>query len=197
MRRALLLEYLTVCWNSIEAIVAIAAGLAAGSVALVGFGLDSIVETVSAGILIWRLGRPAEQAEAAERKALRVVGCTLLALAAYILYEAASKLYLREAPRQSPVGIGLAAVSLAAMLWLGAAKRRAAAQVGSRALAADSAETFVCAALSIALLLGLGLNALWGWWWADPVAAMAMLPFVVKEGLEALRGEQETEGQDK
>ena len=196
MRRALLLEYLTVCWNSIEAIVAIAAGLAAGSVALVGFGLDSIVETVSAGILIWRLGRPAEQAEAAERKALRVVGCTLLALAAYILYEAASKLYLREAPRQSPVGIGLAAVSLAAMLWLGAAKRRAAAQVGSRALAADSAETFVCAALSIALLLGLGLNALWGWWWADPVAAMAMLPFVVKEGLEALRGEQETEVQN-
>jgi divalent metal cation (Fe/Co/Zn/Cd) transporter len=196
MRRALFLEYLTVGYNSLEAIVAIAAGLAAGSVALIGFGLDSIIETVSAGILIWRLKRPAEEAEAAERKAVRVVGVTLLALAAYILYEAVRKLYLREAPHESPVGIGLAVLSLATMLWLARAKRRAGARIGSRALVADSSETYVCALLSVALLLGLGLNALWGWWWADPVAALAMLPFVVKEGLEAFEGEEEDEEVD-
>ena len=190
MRRALLLEYLTLCFNSLEAVVAIVAGLAAGSVALIGFGLDSIIETVSAGILVWRLKRPAEEAEAAERKAVRVVGVTLLALAAYILYEAGSKLYLREAPRESPIGLGLAVVSLAAMLWLGAAKRRAAVRIGSRALVADASETYVCAALSLALLLGLGLNALWGWWWADPAAALLMLPFVLREGWEALAGEE-------
>jgi divalent metal cation (Fe/Co/Zn/Cd) transporter len=190
LRLALRLEFFTAGWNTLEAAVAVVAGIAAGSVALVGFGLDSIIETMSAGILIWRLRVSEERSEAAERRALKAVGITFFLLAAYILYESGSKLLLREPPRESIPGIVLALVALVVMLWLRAAKRRAAARIGSAALAADAAESGVCAWLSGALLIGLGLNALFGWWWADPVAALAMLPIVIREGLEAIRGEE-------
>ncbi len=187
---ALRLEYFTVVWNLLEAAVAVVAGIAAGSVALLSFGLDSIVETLSAGILIWRLRVPEGDGEAAERRARKVVGLTFFLLAAYILYESGSKLYFHEPPRESLPGIVLAAVALVVMLWLMVAKRRVAARIGSRALAADAAETGVCAWLSAALLLGLGLNALLGWWWADPVAALALLPVILREGFEGIRGEE-------
>jgi divalent metal cation (Fe/Co/Zn/Cd) transporter len=187
---ALRLEYFTAAWGLLEAVVAVVAGIAAGSVALLSFGLDSVVETFSAGILIWRLKAPEGHGEVAERKARKVVGVTFFLIAAYILYESGTKLFLHEPPRASLPGIVLAAVALVVMLWLMVAKRRVAARINSRALAADAAETGVCAWMSAALLLGLGLNAWLGWWWADPVAALALLPIILREGFEGVRGEE-------
>lgn len=194
IRHALRLEALTIAWNVLEATIAITAGIFAGSIALVGFGLDSVIETVAAMALYWRLraeltGSEGPEVERMERRALQVVGVTFLALAAYILYEAGSALWLREASEPSPVGITLATLSLIVMPILALAKLRAGRRLESRALIADSKETFVCSYLSFALLLGLGANALYGAWWADPVAALLMLPWVVKEGLEALEGD--------
>ena len=190
IKRGLRLEYFTVAWNVVEAVVAIGAGVVAGSVALVGFGLDSIIELTSGCVLIWRLrkhGVTSEEAESeAERKAIFVVGVTFFALAFYILYEAVGTLIGQEKPMESLVGIMLAAVSLMVMPYLGIAKRRVAARINSRALAADGLETLVCSYLSFTLLLGLGLNALFGWWWADPIAALAMLWLLVREGWEAV-----------
>ena len=188
LRRALRLEYLTVGWNVIEGFVAIGAGVAAGSVALVGFGLDSFIEVTSAATLIWRLkktGSPDEEL-AAERLALRIVAVTFFLLAAYVAYESARALWLRETSKESLVGIGLSILSSIVMPWVGLAKRKTARDLDSKALAADAVETMVCAWLSIILLLGLGLNALWGWWWADPLAGLVMAGFIVKEGWEAL-----------
>jgi len=193
-RRALVLEYFTIAWNVIEAIVAVGAGWIAGSIALVGFGLDSVIEVTSAVALVWRLRRSGDPDEeiAAERRALRVVGYTFFALGGYITFEAVSILFRQSAPEGSVVGLILAAVSLIVMPWLGFAKKKLARRVGSRALEADATETLVCSYLSLTLLLGLGANALWGWWWADPLAALAIVAFVVHEGREALehsRGE--------
>lgn len=190
IRHALWLEIATVSWNVIEAVVAITAGWLAGSIALIGFGLDSVIEVTAASILIWRLRcelacRHATHA-GQEWVALRVVGVTFFLLAAYVAFEAGSMLWARKAPQISPIGMGLAACSGLLMPFLGFRKRRLAKQVGSRALAADAMETLMCAYLSITLLVGLGLNALWGWWWADPVAALAMLPLMLREGWEAL-----------
>jgi divalent metal cation (Fe/Co/Zn/Cd) transporter len=176
----------------------------AASIALVGFGLDSCIELVAGVALVWRLrkhGMSAEEETAAERKALLIVGITFFLLGAYIIYEAGGMLLRREEPRESLVGIILAALSLIVMPFLGIAKRRVGRALGSKALVADGAETLVCAWLSFALLLGLGLNALFGWWWADPVAALAMLWFVFQEGWEATRGglgleEDEDEDED-
>ncbi len=194
LRRGVRLEWFTIGWNSAEAVVAIGAGLLAGSIALVGFGLDSVIETAAGVMLLWRLRREVRGAhddhvERAERLALRFVGFTFLALGVYVLYESAHKLWSREAPAESWVGIGLAACSVIVMPLLAVRKRAVARALGSRALVADAVETLVCSYLSITLLLGLGLNALVGWWWADPVAALAMLPLILKEGIEALRGE--------
>ncbi len=191
LRRGLRLEALTIAWNVIEAVVAIGAGLIAGSVALVGFGLDSTIETIAAAALYLRLraemrGATEAEAEAHEARALRVVGITFLALAVYIVYEAGSTLWFREPPEASMVGIALAALSLAVMPFLALAKYRTGEALKSRALIADAKETIACCYLSLALLLGLGANALFGFWWADPVAALAMLPWVVREGFEAL-----------
>ena len=191
LRRALRLEALTVSWNVIEAVVAIGAGWLAGSVALVGFGLDSTIETIAAAALYHRLraemkGADEEETEAHEKRALRIVGVTFLVLALYILYEAGSMLWFREPPRPSRIGIALAALSLVVMPFLAWAKYRAGEALKSRALIADAKETIACSYLSLTLLVGLGANALWGWWWADPVAALAMLPWVVREGFEAL-----------
>ncbi|MBI4462062.1 MAG: cation transporter [Acidobacteria bacterium] len=188
-QRAIRLEYFTIAWNAIEAVVAIVAGVVAGSIALVGFGLDSVIETLSGGTLLWRLRQRGEFEAMAESRALRLVGLTFLALAVYVTYESVSNLRGRERPEESWVGIILALVSLVVMPILGHAKRRVARVLGSRALAADGMETYLCSYLSFTLLLGLGLNAWQGWWWADPVAALAMVPFMVREGVAALRGE--------
>jgi len=188
VRRGRRLEYFTVGWNLLEAAVAIGAGLLAGSIALIGFGIDSLIETSSGAVLLWRL-QEGKEGEKRERRALRLVGISLLALAAYVAIYAAKGLILKERPEESPIGMILAAVSLLVMPLLAMAKRRVAARINSRALVADSHQTDICAYLSAILLVGLGLNALFGWWWADPVAALAMVPIIVKEGLEALRGE--------
>jgi len=186
-RRAIRLEYFTIAWNTAEALIGIVAGYLAGSIALVGFGLDSVIETVSGATLLWRLQQRGELETKAESRALRLVGLTFLALAAYVSYESITDLWFRHQPEESLVGIILAAVSLVVMPLLGSAKRRVARQLNSRALAADAMETYLCSYLSFALLLGLGLNARLGWWWADPVAGLAMVAFMIREGLEALR----------
>jgi divalent metal cation (Fe/Co/Zn/Cd) transporter len=190
-RRAIRLEYFTVTWNVAEAAVALVAGTLAGSIALVGFGLDSVIETVAAATLLWRLRQRGDPEEAAESRALRIVGATFFVLAAYVSYESVRDLWGQQRPAESLVGIILAAVSLVVMPVLGVAKRRVAKRLGSRALAADGMETFLCAYLSLTLLVGLTLNAWLGWWWADPVAALAMVGFMVREGWEAFEGEED------
>jgi cation diffusion facilitator family transporter len=188
-RRALRLEYFTVGWNIIEAVVAIAAGIVAGSVALIGFGFDSAIEVISAVGLLWRLRKAGPHATVseesqAERRALYVVAATFFLLAAYITYDAMSALIQQEAPLTSPVGIALSVLSLIVMPVLAYAKHRTGREMGSRALMADSKETLVCSVLSLALLVGVGTFALFGWWWADPVGALAMLPVIVWQGWE-------------
>ncbi len=200
LQKGVTLEYFTVGWNVVEAFVAITAGLLAGSIALVGFGLDSIIESISGLILLWRLkmelkSSEGERAKDLERKALLGVGLTFWLLAAYIAYEAIEKLMAREAPQSSPIGIALAVASLIVMPLLAWNKRRVAAKIESRALEADATETIVCAYLSFTLLLGLALNASLGWWWADPVAAMLMLPVLIREGFEAVKEAREARGE--
>ena len=194
-QKALRLEYTLVAYNFLEGIIAIAAGWRAGSIALVGFGLDSGIEILAAGILIWRLRHSGslEEETRKEKKALGWVGYTFFALAAYILWEAGSSLWHQETPEVSWIGIALAVASLGVMPYLGLAKRKIALEMGSRALEADALETLICAYLSFALLVGLGLNALFGWWWADPAAALAMVGYIVKEGWEAIRESREAE----
>jgi divalent metal cation (Fe/Co/Zn/Cd) transporter len=182
------LERLTLGWNVVEAAVAIGAGVAASSVALVGFGIDSVIESVSGGVLLWRLQPGA--GEARERRALRLVGASFLLLALYVALDAGKSVIFREPTERSLPGIVIAALSLVVMPLLARAKRRVAARLGSRALVADSRQTDVCAWLSAILLVGLAANAWLGWWWADPVAALAMVPILVHEGLEGLRGER-------
>jgi divalent metal cation (Fe/Co/Zn/Cd) transporter len=198
-KKALLSEYFTVGWNIIEGVVAIAAGVVAGSIALVGFGLDSYIEVASGLVLIWRLRKHGfsdeEEEEAAEKKAILFVGATFFLLAAYVLYESGKKLYFHEHPEESLVGIILAIVSLIVMPLLAFYKKKIAVEINSRALRADALETLACSYLSLTLLLGLGANAVFGWWWADPVAALAMIYFLVKEGFEAVQeGREGVEG---
>lgn len=188
IRRGRALEYLTLGWNLAEAVVAIGAGLLAGSSALLGFGLDSVIESTSGAVLLWRL-RAGPEGERREQLALRLVGVSFLVLAAFVAWEAGSSLWLREQPDDSLVGIVLAAVSLIVMPILARAKRKVAAGLGSGALQADSRQTDLCAVLSAILLGGLALNWLLGWWWADPVAALVMVPVIALEGRRALRGE--------
>ena len=182
------LEFFTIGWNLVEAVVGIGSGWLAGSIALVGFGVDSVIESLSGGVLLWRLAS-SHQDEARERRASRLVGFSFFLLAAYVLYESGEALLRREAVATSPVGIVLAAVSLVVMPLLARAKRRVASALQSRALVADSHQTDLCAYLSAILLGGLGLNALFGWWWADPVAALSMVPLIVLEGRKAWRHE--------
>jgi divalent metal cation (Fe/Co/Zn/Cd) transporter len=181
------LELFTLGWNVLEAAVAVGAGTAAGSIALVGYGVDSLVECLSGGILLWRLQTHA--GERRERLALRLVGVSFLLLAAYVAVDAATTLLERESPHVSAVGIALAIAALVVMPLLARAKRRVAARLSSRALRADSRQTNLCAYLSAILLIGLLANAVAGWWWADPVAALVMVPIIANEGVEALRGE--------
>jgi divalent metal cation (Fe/Co/Zn/Cd) transporter len=176
------LEYFTLSWNLAEAAVAVSAGVIAGSIALIGFGADSLIESLSGGILLWRLQAHAD--EARERLALKLVGSSFLVLAAYVAGDAAWSLYRQEGPEKSLVGIALSIASLIVMPLLARAKRRVAARLNSRALHADSRQTDICAYLSAILLAGLLLNALFGWWWADSVAAILMVPIIFREGLE-------------
>jgi len=190
IRRGLSLEYLTVAWNLVEAAVALVSGAVAGSIALIGFGLDSLIEVSSGSILLWRLhaDHDEERRESVERSALKLVGLSLLLLAAYVAGDSVISLVRRKAPERSVPGIALAIASLTAMPLLARAKRRVASNLGSPALQADSRQTDICAYLSAVLLLGLLLNAALGWWWADPVAGLVMVPLIAYEGSEALRG---------
>ncbi len=184
--RGVRLEYLTIGWNLLEAVIAIVTGLIAGSIALFGFGLDSVIEVFSGSVLLWRL--KSQAGEQAERIALRLVGGSFIALAGYVTYNAVTTLLIHRAPRESVAGMVLAAASLIIMPLLARAKRRVAGKLGSAALYADSRQTDFCAYLSAILLGGLLLNALVHWWWADPVAALVMVPLIAKEGFEALQG---------
>jgi cation diffusion facilitator family transporter len=190
-RRGLRLEWSTVAWNVIEAVVAIGVGLVVGSVALVGFGVDSGIEVISAVALLWRLYKAgpsasAEEHGSAERRALYLVAVTFFLLAAYITYEAIGALLSGEGPESSTVALVLSVISILIMPTLAYLKGRTGRELGSRALVADSVETWVCAYLSVALLAALGLNAAFGWWWADPVGALAMLPVILWQGWETL-----------
>lgn len=187
-RKGRRLEYFTLGWNLAEAGVAVAAGIAAGSIALVGFGVDSLIECLSGGILLWRL-QLHEADERRERLAIKLVGISFVLLAAYVCFDAAKTLVLREEPHVSIVGIVLSCVSLVVMPLLARAKRRVAARLESRSLEADSRQTDLCAYLSAILLGGLALNALLGWWWADPMAGLIMVPIIAREGIETLRGD--------
>lgn len=182
------LEYLTIAWNAFEGAVALLSGVVVGSVALVGFGLDSVIETMSAGILVWRL-RADENAERRERTARRLVGICFLLLAAYVTAESLRALWMKEQPERSVPGILIAIAALIVMPLLGRAKRRVAAQMKSGALHADSRQADFCAWLSGILLVGLLLHAFLGWWWADPAAALVMAPIIAREGVQGLRGE--------
>ena len=184
------LQYATMAWNSAECIVALTAGFVAGSVALVGFGFDSAIEVTSGLAALWRLRRDADEVrrEASERRALQVIGVCFLLLAAYVLYEATAALVGGRAPEHSTVGIVLAALSLIVMPLLVHYKRRVANRLRSGALEAEARQTQVCAYLSAILLAGLGLNAWLGYWWADPLAGLGMVPIIAREGLDALRG---------
>ncbi len=186
IRRGRWLEYFTVGWNLLEAAVAVGFGMLSGSVALVGFGFDSLIESLSGSVLLWRL---ADEGDDREKLALRLVGLSFLILAAYVTFDAVKALIYQEPPDASYVGIGLAVVSMLIMPVLARAKKNVGVKLGSRAMVSDSKQTNVCAYLSVILLVGLILNALFGWWWADPVAALIMVPIIVKEGLEGLRGE--------
>jgi cation diffusion facilitator family transporter len=191
VRRGRDLEYFTIGYNSLEGLIAIVAGLIAGSIALVGFGFDSLIEVTSGAVLLWRLRADVDEArrERVEAISLRIVGTCFVVLAIYVTYDSVKSLVRRETPHESIVGIVLAAVSLIVMPLLVRAKRKVARGIKSGALMADSKQTELCTYLSAILLGGLLLNAVVGWWWADPVAALVMVPIIFKEGIEGLRGE--------
>ncbi|NOT46905.1 MAG: cation transporter [Acidobacteria bacterium] len=186
IKRGKLLEYFTIGWNLLEAVVAVGLGILAGSVALVGFGIDSLIECLSGSILLWRLG---DESDAREKIAIRLVGGSFIILAGYVTFDALKALIYKEAPETSYVGIALAIVSILIMPLLARAKKDVGEKLNSRAMVADSKQTNICAYLSVILLGGLVLNGVFGWWWADPVAALIMIPIIVKEGIEGLRGE--------
>lgn len=193
-RVGLRLVVATMVYNVLEAIVAIGSGAEAGSIALVGFGLDSILECVAAGALLWRLGLEQRglggaQLERAEHRVHQIVGATFILLALYVTGQAGWSLWRQKAPEESIVGIVLAIASLVIMPLVSWGKLRAARNIGSASLRAEAKETLACSYLSAALLLGLVANSVAGWWWADPAAALLMVPWLVKEGREGLSGE--------
>lgn len=190
VRRGKQLEYFTVLWNSLEGLVAMIAGAMAGSISLIGFGLDSFIEVTSGAALLWRLHHDWDTAkrEQVERITLRIVGGCFLALAAYLAYDSLSSLIRREMPERSVPGIVIAALSLGVMPILANGKRKVARGIGSGAMNADARQTDFCTYLSAILLGGLSLNALFGWWWADAAAALIMVPIITKEGLDGLQG---------
>lgn len=194
VRRAAWLAFLTVAWNLAEGVIAITASIAANSDALLSFGLDSGIESLSGAIVLWRLfaeRRDPERAEMVERRALRLIGITFFVLAAFVAVESTLSLVNNERPETSVVGIVLTAVSIVVMPVLAFRKRAVGVEMGSKAVIADSQQTFACVYLSAVVLAGLVLNAVAGWWWADPVAALAVVVFLVQEGREAFGGEDD------
>jgi divalent metal cation (Fe/Co/Zn/Cd) transporter len=187
--RAKLLAWLGIAWHAIEALIAIAAGVAAGSIALVGFGADSVVEGIAGVVILWRFAERRSQSERAERRAQQLIGVSFLAIAVYVTVEAVRTLIVADHPDPSWIGIGLAAVTLAVMPALAAAKARVGERLGSSATKSEGRQNLLCAYLSAGLLTGLGANALLGWWWADPVTALLIAAVAVNEGREAWRGE--------
>src|SRR6266436_2749435 len=190
VRRGRRLEYFTIVWNALEGLVAVVAGAVAGSISLVGFGIDSFIEVTSGSVLLWRMSVDAEvhQRERNEKRTLKVVGVCFLALAAYIAYESVRDLWSGRAPEHSMPGIILACVSLVVMPLLSRAKRKVGRALSSTAMHADAKQTEFCTYLSAILLAGLLLNAILGWWWADPVAGLIMVPLIAKEGARGLQG---------
>ena len=191
VRRGLWLNYATIAYNSLEAVVSLVAGVMAGSVALVGFGIDSVIEVTASGAAQWRLRADVDhmRRERVERITLRVIGWSFLALAVYVGIDAGRTLWLRERPERSLLGMAILVLSVVVMPMLARAKRRVARALGSAALEADATQTSLCAYLSVIALIGVALNAFVGWWWCDPVAALTMVPIIAKEGLESVRGE--------
>ena len=190
VRRSRYLNYATLAYNSLEGILAVGAGLVAGSVALVGFGVDSLIELSASLTALWRLRADLDplRRERAESRSLRIMGVLFLALAVYVGADAVETLASGKPPTQSWLGVAIATVSLIVMPLLARAKKVIALELRSGALVAEAKQTLICTYLSGLLLVGLGLNALVGWWWADPVAALAMLPLITWEGIEGLRG---------
>lgn len=199
-KKGLYLEYFTVSYNIVEAIVSIGFGILAASIALIGFGLDSIVESLSGFVLIWRLsqhGKISKEAEEKiEKKAMKFVAITFFVLGAYVIFESTRKLVFSEIPEPSLPGIIIAIVSLIVMPLLALAKYKIGKQINSKALIADSKETFVCAILSVALLIGLGLNYLFDFWQADPIVGIIVVIFLFKEGYECWEESNEEEDDD-
>ncbi len=189
-KRGKCLEYFTIAWNCLEGLVAVIAGAIAGSISLVGFGIDSFIEVTSGATLLWRMAVDSEEQarERNERLSLRIVGACFLGLSTYIAVESMSDLIGGKAPERSVAGIILASVSLIAMPILSRAKKRVGKKLGSAAMNADARQTDFCVYLSGILLAGLLLNAMLGWWWADPVAAISMVPIIAKEGIKAVKG---------
>jgi divalent metal cation (Fe/Co/Zn/Cd) transporter len=191
VRRGLRLNYLGIGYNLLEAVVAVWVGLAAGSVALVGFGFDSVIEVTASVAAQWRLRSDldVQRREGVERLTVRIIGWSFLALALYVALDSANALVHHDAPERSVPGLVLLALSAAVMPVLARAKRRVARALASSALEADAMQTSLCAYLSVIALAGVALNAFFGWWWADPVAALAMVPIIAKEGVEGVRRE--------
>jgi divalent metal cation (Fe/Co/Zn/Cd) transporter len=190
-RRGRQLEYFTIAWNTLEGLVAVISGAMAGSVSLLGFGIDSLIEVTSGSTLLWRMSVDAdeEKRERNEKLSLRIVGVCFLALAVYVAYESASDLLSRRRPEHSIPGIALACVSLIVMPLLSRAKKKVGNSLSSAAMHADAKQTDFCAYLSAILLVGLVLNAGLGWWWADPVAALIMAPIIAKEGIDGMKAQ--------
>jgi divalent metal cation (Fe/Co/Zn/Cd) transporter len=189
VRRARLLAWLGIGWHGIEAAVAVGAGLLAGSVALVGFGADSVVEALAAFIVIWRFAAARVSSEAAERRAQQLIAVSFFIIAVYVAVEAARTVLGGERPQASWIGIGLAVVTTATMPLLARAKARVGDRLGSSATKSEGQQNMLCAYLSLALLVGLGANALLGWWWADPLTALAIAGVAIKEGWESWKGD--------
>jgi divalent metal cation (Fe/Co/Zn/Cd) transporter len=187
-RQGFWLEYVSMAWMTAEASVAVTAGVLASSIALVGFGLDSVIEFFAAAIVVWQL-RGEDGGEIRETRAVRLIGVTFFALALYLAVEGIRDLVTHARPGQSAAGLAVAGAALVVMPGLAVAKRRTGRALGNRTLIADSAETALCAFTSAATLLGVGLNAWLGWWWADPAAALVIAALAVREGIEAWAGE--------
>ncbi len=188
VRRARLLAWGGLAWHLVEFGVAVGAGIAASSVALVGFGLDSLIEALAAVVVLWRFAAGRSASDRAERRAQRLIAVSFALLAAYVAAESVRALAVGERPGASWIGIGLAAVTAPTMPLLAVAKRRVGTALGSAATVSEGAQNLLCAYLSVALLLGLGANALLGWWWADPAAALLVAGVAAREGLAAWRG---------
>ena len=191
VRRGILVEWVTILWMVIEVLVSVGAAVSAGSIALMAFGLDSAIELISAGVLVWRLGieirgGSEKHAEHAERRAAGIVGWSLVLLAIYVVLSAGWGLWHHAAPESTAWGIAIAVAALVVMPMLVMIKRRIAQRIGSHALKADAAEGIVCAYMAAVLLIGLVARTVFGWWWADPVAALGIVYFIVREGREAI-----------